>query len=139
MRLETIQDGHKLRILLEILILEIAELVHLAEVDQDLLYVEVIDWEQRRLVMAAELARKRVKALSLPIDGNVCDVIHEGKVTFAEAPVNIQRMDMLRHREDAEDVGAVEIVEGGGLDQDVIDVGVVRVGVKEELVQGFLL
>ena len=102
-------------------------------------HIVVVDREFLRPVMTAVLGGERVEPPDCPAAFHRLQVLHETGVPGLKPQVDVQRQDMLRHRIEGEDIGAVEGVQRGGLQQDIPDVFVAGGIVLKQPVQRLLL
>ena len=126
-------------VILEIAPTEVGEMVLLHESIEDLVHVAVIDGERQGVMVATVFCGEGIEVLFGIFDRHFLDGPDQGEVPGLEPLIDVQRKDVLRHREGGVDVGGVKVVQGGDFEEDVLDVGVLRAELEEELIQSFLL
>ena len=136
---ECLQDLLKSSVVFQRSILERGKGIPVPEMAQRDRHIVVVDREFLRPVMTAVLGGERVEPPDCPAAFHRLQVLHETRVPGSKPLVDVQRQDMLRHRIEGEDIGAVEGVQRGGLQQDIPDVFVAGGIVLKQPVQRLLL
>jgi hypothetical protein len=90
-------------------------------------------------MVAAELGRKRIKAVILSVHLHIRNVIYQRVIAISESCIDIQAINMLSQRMNIKDVGTIEVIERRTFDENIFNALVLRAKLHKQFVQRMLL
>jgi hypothetical protein len=90
-------------------------------------------------MVAAELGRKRIKAVILSVHLHIRNVIYQRVIAISEPCIDVQTINMLSQGVNIKDVSTIEVVERRTFDENVFNALVLRAKLHKQFVQRMLL